>query len=190
MMPFSLGCVHYILFPLQGLFNFIAYIFPKVTKRLKILKPEGVANPKRFFLAFRDSVMSIVQVLVMKASRTRSRLLTQTREMRSPRELCSPVLQVHIFPQIRGVRESSTFQQGWLRMRKERKVMKLLILQSTNKSRLIMRIKHHSSSCSYQFLFQTEFSSPFHSTMKGNYLSQQLIKSINEYRGLFHQFYQ
>ena len=74
LLPFPFVLVHYSLSPLQGLFNFIVYIFPKVTKRINQYKREGVANPKRFLLAFRNSFMSRGELL-SRSSRTRSRLL-------------------------------------------------------------------------------------------------------------------
>jgi hypothetical protein len=87
LLPFPLALVSYCLYPSQGLFNFIVYIFPKVTKRLKDYEREGIANPKRFILAFRDSVMSRGQDnLSPRASRTRSRLQNQNRALTSPRQ--------------------------------------------------------------------------------------------------------
>lgn len=74
LLPFPFVLVHYSLSPLQGLFNFMVYIFPKVTKRINHHKREGVANPKRFLLAFRDSFMSRGE-LPSRPIRTRSRFL-------------------------------------------------------------------------------------------------------------------
>ena len=76
LLPFPLGLVHFSLFPLQGLFNFMMYVFSRVKKRLEHCKREGVAHPKRFLFAFRDSIMSRGQDL-SRANRTRSRLLNR-----------------------------------------------------------------------------------------------------------------
>ena len=82
MMPYPLGLVHYSLFALQGLFNFIVYIFPKVTRRLGQYKREGVGNPKRFVLAFYESVISRGEA-ESRSLRRRSSLLNQNRERRT-----------------------------------------------------------------------------------------------------------
>jgi hypothetical protein len=42
-------------------------------------KREGVGNPKRFMLAFRDTIMSRGEVLLTRSDRARSRLLNQNR---------------------------------------------------------------------------------------------------------------
>ena len=84
LLPFPFVLVHYSLSPLQGLFNFIVYIFPKVTKRINHYKRERVANPKRFLLAFRDSFLSR-GALASRQLRTRSRrCLAQNQNRGSP----------------------------------------------------------------------------------------------------------
>ena len=85
LLPFPLMLVHYCLYSSQGLFNFIVYIYPKVIKRINAFKREGVGNPKRFVLAFRDSVVSRGP-LALSSSRLRSRLMDQNRALRSTRQ--------------------------------------------------------------------------------------------------------
>ena len=57
-MPFPLNVANHLLYPLQGLFNFIVYLYPKVIRELSRLEREGVARPRRFLLALRDSLLS------------------------------------------------------------------------------------------------------------------------------------
>jgi hypothetical protein len=83
LLPFPLMLVHFSLYPSQGLFNFIVYIFPKMTKRISRYKREGVGNPKRFMLAFRDSILSRGEE-TSRPRRRRSTLLSQNRALRSP----------------------------------------------------------------------------------------------------------
>ena len=52
--PFWMGLTHSILFPLQGLFNFIVYLSPKMTGRMRYHERQDVAHPWRFMLSFRD----------------------------------------------------------------------------------------------------------------------------------------
>ena len=56
--PFGIALMHYVLFPLQGLFNVFAYICSKVMARMYHYEREGVANPLRFLLSLRDIVIS------------------------------------------------------------------------------------------------------------------------------------
>ena len=84
-LPFQMQVVHFILFPLQGLFNFIVYIFPKVRKRLVHFKRQGIAQPKRFVLAFCDSIKSRGQVVGRGSTTpTHSRLLNRRRPLTQP----------------------------------------------------------------------------------------------------------
>jgi hypothetical protein len=79
-LSFYLSVVHYILFPLQGLFNFLVFISPDVIKHLRKYKREGVSCcMKRLLLAFRDSVMSRGRSpLLGQASRRTLRASTTT----------------------------------------------------------------------------------------------------------------
>jgi hypothetical protein len=58
MMPFLLNLANHLLHPLQGLFNFIVYLHPKIQNRLRHYKRGGVAQPQRLLLALRDSLVS------------------------------------------------------------------------------------------------------------------------------------
>ena len=79
--PFPLAVAHFSLFPLQGLFNFIVYLFPKVERRFFQYKREGIAHPRRFVLAFRDSMLYRGQERTLPLRR-RSSLLIQNRARR------------------------------------------------------------------------------------------------------------
>ena len=57
-MPIPLVWLHVALYPLQGLFNFIVYILPRLIEKLSYHEQQNVAHPKRFFLALRDSLTS------------------------------------------------------------------------------------------------------------------------------------
>ena len=108
LLPFPMGLVHFSLFPLQGLFNFSAYIFPKLTKRLEHYKREGVAHPKRFLLAFRDSIMSRGQSL-LRATRTRSRLV-QSRQSLQPNR--NSIGSVNLSPEKESHNSQSLFDRS------------------------------------------------------------------------------
>ena len=57
--PFFLALAHCILFlPLQGLFNFIVYVHPKISVRMRHRDLEDVGHPWKFILSFRDVIMS------------------------------------------------------------------------------------------------------------------------------------
>ena len=56
--PFFMALMHYILFPLQGLFNFIVYIYPRLTARMRRQDRQEVSLPCRFWLSLKDVVMS------------------------------------------------------------------------------------------------------------------------------------
>ena len=58
-LPFPMAFIHYMLFPLQGLFNFVAYVFSKVMIRMHHHGRQGLMNnPLKFLLSVRDVVMS------------------------------------------------------------------------------------------------------------------------------------
>ena len=82
LLPFPLMLVHFAVYPSQGLFNFIVYIFPKLTKRMDQYKRECVDNPKRFMMAFRDSILSRGEES-SRPRRRRSSVLSQNRALRS-----------------------------------------------------------------------------------------------------------
>ena len=56
--PFALSLARTALHPLQGLFNFMVYIHPKMTHHSSRYKRDGVAHPKRFLLSLRDALTS------------------------------------------------------------------------------------------------------------------------------------
>jgi uncharacterized MAPEG superfamily protein len=56
--PIPMAWLHIALYPLQGLFNFMVYLQPRLTDRLNHYGRGNVANPKRFFLAIRDAITS------------------------------------------------------------------------------------------------------------------------------------
>ena len=56
--PFLLGIMYFLLNPLQGLFTFLLYIVPRLSRQLRRYKRRGLPFPKRFFKAFFTSIMS------------------------------------------------------------------------------------------------------------------------------------
>jgi hypothetical protein len=56
--PFLMAWFHVALYPLQGLFNFLVYLQPRLTERLRHYEQQRIAQPKRFLLAVRDALTS------------------------------------------------------------------------------------------------------------------------------------